>query len=349
MSETPVVVENQEVAVENPSVETPVVVELPEQRYEWQPTDEDGHPIGNKQVIKFRTDQEKFDKMIEQNTLILRKLREQTRKIRLGIPDDDTISEEVPTIPKGKTLSSRKLTADEKYQMARDMQDPDKIEDALDRWAQARYGVAPEDQVDAFNTLQNQMTEAEIEREAITFINSTPEYYGCATNFNILAGWMAKHNLQAKAENWKLAFEKNKDIMLGPSSTPITPPVVAGREPFIDGPTPVEAPVVVPPVEEPQEFQRITTALTRDNTSDVGTVRTVGSDIVYVIAGRTTSDKHGNKVKISPDRTVYGQEAIDVMPGDEYKHRLLHEPGFRKKVEELNRKAEEKAAAQRNG
>jgi hypothetical protein len=323
----------------------PVVVELPEQRFEWQPTDEEGRPIGNKQVIKFRTEEEKFAKLIEQNTLILRKLREQTRKNRLGIADDDNVPDSAQKISEKKSFKSRALTADEKIQLARDMQDPDKIENALDRWAEARYGVPIEEQVDAFNTIQNKMTAEEVEKEALAFIESTPDYYGCSENFNVLAGWMAKHKLRASAENWRLAFETNRNLMIigpGMPAPAAIPSALPAEEPRQEIPGYIPEPSTEPPpTPAPVEYQRITTALNRSNTSDQGTVRTVGSDIVYIIEGR--KDSKGNK--ITADRAVYGDDAIQAMPSDVYRHRLLHENGFAKKVDELDRKMRESAQA----
>src|ERR1039458_4155518 len=69
------------IAVEPVAAVAPVVpVVLPEQTYSWQPLDEHSRPMGGLQVIKYRTEQEKFDRVIEQNTLILRQLRKVTRE-----------------------------------------------------------------------------------------------------------------------------------------------------------------------------------------------------------------------------------------------------------------------------
>src|SRR5271170_8083262 len=122
MSETVEEVVPVEAPVETP-VETPVVVELPEQRFEWQPTDAEGRPIGSKQVIKFRTEDEKFQKLVEQNNLVIRKMREMNRKTYTGESVEDTVPESAQKIENRKSFASRKLTADEKIQLAKDMQD----------------------------------------------------------------------------------------------------------------------------------------------------------------------------------------------------------------------------------
>src|ERR1700674_147032 len=51
-----------------PPVAAPV--ELTDQRYEWQPTDEAGKPFGGKQVLIYKTHEELIQKFTEQNNLI---------------------------------------------------------------------------------------------------------------------------------------------------------------------------------------------------------------------------------------------------------------------------------------
>ena len=54
----------------------PVVPVAPvELRYEYQPTDEHGRPLGGKQVIKYTTPDELASKLVGQNTQLVRRLR----------------------------------------------------------------------------------------------------------------------------------------------------------------------------------------------------------------------------------------------------------------------------------
>ena len=79
--------------MENETVEQ--VIEQPvEKIYKYQPTDETGRPIGGVQVIKYTTPEELADKLRDQNVLLVRKLREQTRKVRLGVVEEEEISED---------------------------------------------------------------------------------------------------------------------------------------------------------------------------------------------------------------------------------------------------------------
>ena len=82
MSEETIVAETP-LTEPNVPVEAPVV-ELPELRYEYQPTDDNGMNMGGKQVLKYKTTEELIQKLQEQNVLLQRKWREETCKNRLG-------------------------------------------------------------------------------------------------------------------------------------------------------------------------------------------------------------------------------------------------------------------------
>src|ERR1700744_3831822 len=84
-------------------------VQVEEKRYSYQPTDGDGRPIGGLQVIKYKTPEELAEKLAEQNSLLLRKLREETRKTRLGIVENDPIPEDAPRIEKLVEFKKRVL------------------------------------------------------------------------------------------------------------------------------------------------------------------------------------------------------------------------------------------------
>src|SRR5580692_11658613 len=74
-------------ALPAPAAEVPAVVPpapLPDQRYEYQPADENGRPMGGRQVIVYKTMDELRDKLVKQNELILRQLRKVSREKELG-------------------------------------------------------------------------------------------------------------------------------------------------------------------------------------------------------------------------------------------------------------------------
>jgi hypothetical protein len=82
--------------------------------YEYQPTDDSGRPIGGRQVIKYTTQDELADKLRDNSILLLRKLREETRKNRLGISDNETIGDEAPRFKSPVVLKPRTLTEEDK-------------------------------------------------------------------------------------------------------------------------------------------------------------------------------------------------------------------------------------------
>ena len=104
-------------------VEQPVVAELPELRYEYQPTDEHGRPLGGMQVIKYKTPDELATKLAGQNTELLRKLREVTRKQKLGITDDVQLPDDAE-IQEFVTPQPKTLSAEELFNLSQDLQDP---------------------------------------------------------------------------------------------------------------------------------------------------------------------------------------------------------------------------------
>src|SRR5208282_1738652 len=71
------------VAVVVPPVPAAPVV-LPEQRYEYQLCDEDGRPMGGKQVIVYRTPEEFREKLIKNQEQAVRQLRKVSREKAFG-------------------------------------------------------------------------------------------------------------------------------------------------------------------------------------------------------------------------------------------------------------------------
>ena len=89
----------------------PVVepVVTPELRFEFQPTDALGRPLGGKQVIKYHTPDELPQKLVEQNVELVRKLREVTRKQTLGIEDDMKVPDDAQRFESFEEFTPREL------------------------------------------------------------------------------------------------------------------------------------------------------------------------------------------------------------------------------------------------
>src|ERR1022692_53096 len=121
---------------QNETVVVPV-----EQRYEYQPTDAEGRAIGAKQVIKYTTHDELVQKLQEQNSLLVRKLREQTKKVRLGIEEREEMPEGIKHAEEFVQFTPRELSDDERYDIARRLADPVTSSQATQELIEASVGA----------------------------------------------------------------------------------------------------------------------------------------------------------------------------------------------------------------
>lgn len=314
-------------------IETPP--ELPELRYTYQPTDESGRNLGGPQVIKYKTQDELVSKISEQNTLLLRKLRAETRRNRLGISESEEIAPEAPRFSAPAEFTPRELSNEERFQLSRDLLDPEKSIEAQATLFEASVGVTPEVLRNTLRNVQQSTMEARARDEANAFVRANPEYILCQENADAINQWLARYDLAPVLQNFQRAYEtlRKQD-----------PPIIITRnvpEP-ISEPAPI--PVVVPAIEaapEPvlqrtqptYEPARIPTGLSRENANSTGTLPAPGSNITYTIMD----------AKGQPVRTFTGLAAVNAMPGEEYGNRLKRDPNFAKQVQKL----EEEAAALR--
>lgn len=296
------------------NVQTPIV-EVPEQIYVYQPTDENNRPIGGKQVIKYRSEEELRDKLKEQNVLLIRKLRQETKKNRLGIVEDEVIGDDVQRLQEQVEFAPRDLSQEELYEISRDLIDPTKAADATTRLIEARLGAPLEALGTTLRTVQQDNVALRAKVEANAFVVANPDYYRCDENMDAIVGWMVRYNLAPTKVNFQTAFDtlKSQGVLISGPEEPVALVVVPSVE------KPVEKPVVL---EKPEDnvIQRVpSVSITRDNTSDAGTPIALGSDITYTIGGKVLT----------------GLAAIQAMPSEEYKRRLLSDKEFGKKVDKL--------------
>ena len=153
--------------------------EVPEKVYSYQPTDSEGRPLGGRQVIKYRTQDELAQKLTEQNVNLVRELREQTKRNRLGISDEEIVPEGAPRFDTPLEFNPVTLTPDERVQLSRDLLDPEKFEEASSKLFEATIGAKPDTIRNTLTRLsQNElMLLAKVESDA--FMSMTPDYYPC--------------------------------------------------------------------------------------------------------------------------------------------------------------------------
>jgi len=305
-------------------------VELPELRYEYQPTDTLGRALGGKQVIKYHTPDELPDKLRDQNIELVRKLREVTRKQTLGITDDVKVPDEALRFESFVELTPRELSAEERFNLSQDLNDPAKAVEAINELFKANIGASPDELRKMINTQQLTLAQMQAKSYYDLFEKQCTEFCPCAENKQILTDWMVKKGLAPTVTNFNLAFSTLKEAGLlldNPIVREVTPaPEVPPVPPVVLAPSPAEstepkipqAPAVpesrITPAEQPQAKRqvKVPSGLNSSNASD--SISSSG-----VTANITLSD-------------------IDDMPSEVYRKKLK-DPAFRKLVDDLEKQA----------
>lgn len=316
---------------EQPVVETPAPAapapELPELVHSYQPTDESGRPLGGRQVIKYRTPEELAQKLTEQNILLVRRLREETRKQRLGIVETDEIPAEAQRFDTPVEFKPRELSSDERVKLSRDLLDPESFNKAADTLFEATVGANPATLRNTLTNLQQTNLQLVAGREADAFVAGNPDYYKCRENFEAITNWMTRYNLAPLRDNFQLAYDK-----LNAAGLLLKAPSV--RE---DAPTPTPPPTAAPTGTEeqtpanPQPAQEADSRITEQQPAQTK------RPVVPIPSGLTRNQT--SDTGAPAQRGNYTLAEIDKMPSDVYKHKLLREPGFRELVEKLEKEA----------
>jgi len=318
-------------------------VESVEQVYRYQPTDNEGRAIGGLQVIKYTTPDELRDKLVEQNTLLIRKLRQETRKNRLGIQDEEQFSEDTPKYTGPKEFKPRELSDDERVGISRRLLDPTTAFEAQQELIEAQLGAPLAEFGSTLSQIQNENLKLRARVESQAFLQDNPDYYKCEENFAAITGWMLRYDLAPVKDNFQKAYDtlKTQGVLIEGAKVEVVPVVPVASIVHVDEPTaPVreELPVTVQEI-VPETVRRLPTGLTRNESSDTGPINIPGSDIVYeAVIGGEIKKVNGVEQLVGAQKKLYtGAAALDAMPAEEYKRRLLHEPGFTKKVQELDK------------
>jgi hypothetical protein len=322
--ETPAIVEPvvEPVAPPAPPVEV-------EKRYEYQPTDEQGRPIGGKQVIVYKTEQELAEKLRDQNVKLIQKLREVTRKQRLGIEDKEAIPDDAERFESIVEFKPRQLSVAEKFQIAQDLSDPEKFEAARDRLLESAVGATADDLRKTLNQQQIVTMQLMARNNYDIFRRSNNNFYDCMDNAEVLTNWMLKKGLAPTVKNFGYAFSTLKEAGLlleapivreeapKPTAQPAAPAPVNTEA----NPQPPAAPESrITPVEQPQAKRQasVPSGLNSRVASASGVPVTETGKLTWAI--------------------------IDRMPSEEYR-RKLSDPKFRAQIAEL----EAETAARKNG
>lgn len=312
---------------------TVAVLEPPKEFvYEYQPTDEQGRPIGGKQVFKGTSEHEIIEKIANANIHATRKIREQARRLRLGDIDKETIPDDAPKAVH-TVVNPRNLSAEERLEISRDLLDPEKVDSAYDRLSEAKYGMKPSDLVNRLNQAEENVEALRARAEAELFVKTTPEYYICDDNFYAIANWIVKNELAPVCENFKLAFNTLNAAGLLTSA----PTMREEIQPAVE--TRVETPVVAAPVipAKTQSEAEPVSRITEEEPSQPRRVVGVASGLTrHSVSPQTAASTQSNTLTI---------EAIERMSADEYKRRLRTERDFAKRVDEAYAERDRQRAA----
>ena len=272
-------------------VQDPVVPAPVEHAYTYQPSDENGNPLGGPQVIKYDgTPEDLGKKMAEQNNELIKLNRKLKRDLRLGNVLPEQIPDNAPKFDESKfQLVPQPLTAEERIQISQDVLDPEKVSAVGDRFVRATIGD-PEALRTRLARLEQQAAKSNALEEATAFRDSNPDYYVHPDNFKTLANWMVKNGLEPVKENFQLAYDTLKEFMIPKPQPVVAAPVVQKTEEPVTNGQPTPAPV-----------RPVSSGLTRSNGSDTGPA----------------------------PKTGYSPAEIDKMTAEDYK-RLVLVPEFKK-------------------
>lgn len=327
------VVPVEPVAVVPPAPVVPA--ELPELIYTWQPTDEHDRPMGGKQVIKYRTQDEFQKRMTEINVNLQRELRKVSRKQRLGIVDAVTLPTDVERAPAALSFERKPLTAEERFELTQQLANPETCEAARDRLLEsAGYG----DMQKTVAELNERVRQNDAYVNFQIFVNQTPAFYAHQENVELLCDWVIKNGLNPTTRNFALAYSTAKEAGLL-----LEPPIVREEPPAVVAPQPeavVETPVVKDTVPESQapvaEAARIDEPVQPQPKSQAK----VPSGLNSRVASNT-----GVEVPTA-EKPMFTLAQINRMSSDEYKRHLMTNPGFSKLVETLEKESAAKRQVQ---
>lgn len=304
--------------------------ELPEQRYEYQPTDENGRPIGGRQVIKYRTQQELVEGLAKQNTLILRELRKVNRERAIGVPEKEDDAEKFSNVVEFKP---RDLSADERFKLAQELVNPESFAEARDKLIESAFGAKPAVLASTLNDTQKFMIQQRAVQNYIEFVQATG-FVDNLENRELLTSWVGKRNLAPTVANFVLAQKRLKEAGLLQEA-----PVVQ-QEPVAAPVAPVATPAPVAEEPKPQVPPATPPALAAAPEAQAKRHSHVPSGLTPSVASPA-----GDSPVQGPSLTLAD---IDKLPAAEYKQRMK-DPKFVELVNQLEADAAKRRRARAMG
>jgi hypothetical protein len=314
----------------------PVTPPVPVQkRYEYQPVDEHNRSLGGKQVILYTTQDELVEKLQTQNVELIRKLRSVSRDARLGRSKDD-IAPEVERIEPLVNFSEKPLSAEDRFTISQQLNDPEKFESARDKLFESAVGVTPDVLRKTLNETQIQTQQLVARQNAQEWLYQHPEFYQCQENIDTVVDYMVKNGLKPVVKNFEFAqSEMEKAGLLLSSPIVREAPVPAPVIPAPVAPV-VEAPKLQEPAPESVRINEIPVSQGGTPPAVIPTVEKRQSHAPSSLNNRISSST-GNNASAASEIEKLTYADIERMPSDEYKRNLTN-PAFAKHVNELEAK-----------
>src|SRR6266496_388377 len=298
---------------------------LPEQRYTYQPTDDNGKPMGGIQVVVYTTENELREKLANNSVLLLRQLRKERREKALGVEERVDDAEKFQGVVEFK---SRDLSADERFNLSQGIANPETFADARDKLIESAFGAKPSVVANTLNEVQRMLVQQRAVENYIEFVNSTG-FNDTPENRAIVTGWLGTRNFAPTVANFIIAHNRLKEAgLLQEAPVVHQEPVQSAiaELPVEQEPKP-QVPTTPPPALVTQESQakrhsHVPSGLTASVASSAGSIPVGGSSL-------TLAD-------------------IDKMPADEYKVRS-RDPKFIALVNQLEADALQKRRARQLG
>lgn len=315
-----------------PVVEAPVVVAptTVEQRYEWQPRDEQGRPLGGIQVYVYQAPAPLPLEILQQVTkgheMAIRQLRKERKERAIGVEEKVDDAEKFSGVVEFKP---RDLSADERFKIAQDLVNPEKFSDARDALVESAFGQKPAVLASTLNDVQRMMIRSKAVENYIDFVNASG-FEDSPENRELVTGWLGTRNLAPTVANFVIAQKRLTEAGLLPSA----PAVQQVIEPVV-APTPAVAAPVVTEESKPQTPAAPATRIGSAEQPQATRHSHVPSGLTPNVASAA-----GDLSPVSGSSLTLAD--VDKMPSDEYKKRMK-DPAFVKRVNEL----ENEAAARR--
>src|ERR1700675_1429424 len=111
-------------------------------RFEYQPRDEQGRTLGGVQVIEYTDEDDLKRKWAAKEEQLVRRLREVTRKQKLGITDAPVVSDD-KLFNNASELQEKPLSTEEVFELTQKLNDPTTFVEGRDKLLESALGCSP--------------------------------------------------------------------------------------------------------------------------------------------------------------------------------------------------------------